>query len=97
MQVLVLNCGSSSLKFQLIETSERQITENTDRVLARGLIERIGAPDATISSQVSGQDKQKKTAPLNDFEDAIRVAFEHLGGSKHIEAVGHRFVHGGDL
>ena len=100
MRVLVLNCGSSSLKFQLIETSRQQIDGDADRVLARGLVERIGSQDAKIGFQITGADKEETTAPVKDAAQAIAIAFDKLAGVgdlKAIEAVGHRFVHGGDL
>ncbi len=100
MLVLVLNCGSSSLKFQLIETSQEQIDANTDRVLARGQVERIGSSDARITYQATGAEKLQKTAAVRDADEAIRISFEQLatvGDPRQIEAVGHRFVHGGDL
>ncbi len=103
MHILVLNCGSSSLKYQLIETSVEQIAANSDRALAHGAVERIGSLDAKVTYQVAGGKKEEKTAPADTPEDAIRIAFEHLtapGGplndSTPIEAVGHRIVHGGE-
>ena len=103
MHVLVLNCGSSSLKFQLIETGAEQIKANTDRVLAHGSVERIGSADAKLTYQVAGGEKEQKTAPIQGQKEAIQFAFDHLtgGGSfltdlKQIEAVGHRVVHGGE-
>ena len=103
MHVLVLNCGSSSLKFQLIETDAEKIASNTDRALAHGSVERIGSADAKITYQLAGGKKEEKTASVADQNEAIRIAFEHLtaAGStltdpKQIEAVGHRVVHGGE-
>lgn len=85
MKVLVLNCGSSSLKYQLIETSDEQIASNSDCAVARGSVERIGSGEVA------------------NVEQAIGVAFDRLtaadGALSHrgeIEAVGHRFVHGGE-
>ena len=103
MRVLVLNCGSSSLKFQLIETSEQQIAQNNDRVLAHGAVERIGSDDAKITYQIAGGEKEEKQQAVKDQKQAIQMAFDHLtapGGAlshpKDVEAVGHRIVHGGE-
>ena len=96
MKILVLNCGSSSLKFQLIETAG-------ERVLARGRVERIGANDAKIEFAISGGREQSETRAVPDHKDAIASAFAFLtsesktiGGLDEIEGVGHRIVHGGD-
>ena len=104
MHILVLNCGSSSLKYQLIETGEAQIRDNSDRALARGSVERIGSDDAQLSYQNGKAPKQETTATVRDPEEAVRIAFENLTAPdgplkdpKQIEAVGHRIVHGGDL
>lgn len=96
MKILVLNCGSSSLKFQLIETAG-------ERVLARGRVERIGANDAKIEFAISGGREQSETRAVPDHKDAIASAFAFLTGESNtigspdeIEGVGHRIVHGGD-
>jgi acetate kinase len=73
MNILVLNCGSSSVKYQLIETSPEQMETSTDRVLGRGAVE----------SASSGQAAEAALAGL-------------LEGAGPIDAVGHRFVHGGE-
>ena len=85
MRVLVLNCGSSSLKFQLIETSRQQIDDDADRVLARGLVERIGSQDAKIGFQITGADKEETTAPVKDAAQAIAIAFDKLAGAGDLE------------
>jgi acetate kinase len=103
MLILVLNCGSSSLKYQLIVTSAEQIAGNSDRALAQGAVERIGFEDALCTFQVAGGEKQTKTAAILRHKDAIQTAFDRLTapGSplkniQQIEAVGHRIVHGGE-
>lgn len=103
MLILVLNCGSSSLKYQLIETSSEQIAANSDRTLAHGAVERIGFDDAVSTYQTAGGAKEVKTLPILQHKEAIQLAFDHLTapGSpltnlKQIEAVGHRIVHGGE-
>ncbi len=103
MRVLVLNCGSSSLKFQLIETSREQIAQNNDRVLAHGAVERVGSDDAKFTYQMAGREKEEKQQAVIDQKQAIQLAFDHLtapGGAlshpQDVEAVGHRIVHGGE-
>ncbi len=96
VHILVLNCGSSSLKYQLIETGAEQIRNNSDRALAHGAVERIGSEDAKVTFQLAGQDKETKTASVMQHKDAIQIAFDHLKGVHDIEAVGHRIVHGGE-
>lgn len=96
MKILVLNCGSSSLKFQLIETAGEQ-------VLARGRVERIGANGAKIDFAISGGRERSETRAVPGHKEAIASAFAFLkdgsktiGGLDEIEGVGHRIVHGGD-
>lgn len=99
MKVLVLNCGSSSVKFALIETGDGR-----DATLARGLIEPIGATEGTASCEIPGGRRRVRPASIPDHNRAIRLALEMLaepeigaiGGWEEIEAVGHRMVHGGD-
>ena len=104
MHILVLNVGSSSLKFQLVDTDEAAVTESKDRRLARGQIERIGGESIVTLSAGDGP-STKTTARLRDHADAV----EHIIGWMindssgvpissvgEIEAVGHRVVHGGE-
>jgi acetate kinase len=105
MNILVLNCGSSSVKFQLIATDLDEIARNADRRLARGAIERIGG-EAIITSKVEGRAQQRSTANLRDMRAAvdyiIRWASSESSGIDSvrsvadIHAVGHRVVHGGE-
>src|SRR5215213_11928150 len=105
MIVLVLNCGSSSVKFQLIETDLERIAQNTDRRLARGMIERIGG-QAIITLGAEGSAPQRTTAPLRDTRSAVELILrwacsESSGISEvrsvaDVNAVGHRVVHGGE-
>ena len=105
MNVLVLNCGSSTVKFQLIATDLDEIARNADRRLARGAIERIGG-EAIITSKVEGRTQQRATANLRDMRAAvdyiIRWASSEAAGIDgvrsvaDIHAVGHRVVHGGE-
>ena len=105
MNVLVLNSGSSSVKFQLISTDLENIAQNTDRRLARGTLERIGG-EAIITLQAEGREKQRSTAPLRDTRAAVDRAIrwvtseesgiEEVRSVGDIHAVGHRVVHGGE-
>jgi len=101
MNVLVLNAGSSSLKFQLISTDADRIAHDTDERLARGIIERIGG-EALITLEKSGGAPQRTAAAVRDHRAAVELALRWLGdeatgsGFRGIDAVGHRVVHGGE-
>ena len=105
MNVLVLNCGSSSVKFQLISTSLEQIEQTADRTLARGHIERIGGA-ATLNFSVDGKPPVRSARPIRDIKAALDAVLqwiasddagiEGVGGLADIQAVGHRVVHGGE-
>jgi acetate kinase len=103
MKILVLNCGSSSLKFQLIETAPELIASNQDRLLAHGTIEKIGSADAIVSFSAHGGAPSKSSCPILSHKEAIEKAFECMSTAdgivsdlKEIEGVGHRIVHGGE-
>jgi acetate kinase len=105
MNILVLNCGSSTIKFQLIVTDLDLIEQNADRRLARGVIERIGG-EAVISLQAEGRSLERSTAQLRDIRAAVDfvirwVCSDDSGISEvrnvsDVHAVGHRVVHGGE-
>jgi len=105
MNVLVLNCGSSSVKFRLIATDLDLIAQNADRRLAKGTIERIGG-EAIIRVQVEGRDPQRTTSSLRDINAAVdfiarwaasaEAGIEEIKSIADIQAVGHRVVHGGE-
>lgn len=105
MNVLVLNCGSSSLKFQLIDTDVEKIDQNADRMLAKGHIERIGGA-ATITFETAGREPIRSAAPIRDIKAALdtvlkwivspEASIEGINGIADINAVGHRVVHGGE-
>src|SRR5437588_5915625 len=105
MNILVLNCGSSSVKFQLIGTDLEQIAHDTDERLARGTIERIGG-EAIISLAATGRTPQRSTAPLRDARAALELilrwacsdasGIEGIKSVADVHAVGHRVVHGGE-
>jgi len=106
MNVLVLNSGSSSLKFQLFATDLGRIARGNDERLCRGQMERIGG-EAIIAVQTHRGQKQKFTASLPDISSALEflvrwIASEAAGITEvrspaDIHAVGHRVVHGGEL
>jgi acetate kinase len=105
MIVLVLNCGSSSVKFQLIDTDLEKIASDQDRRLARGNIERIGG-EAIITLQSTGHDSVRSTATLRDTRAAVEFIVRwacseesqlpDINSIADIDAVGHRVVHGGE-
>ena len=96
MKILVINAGSSSLKYQLIDT------EN-NKMLAKGLCERVGSKDSYIKH---GADKDERIFAqyMADHEEALAVVFDALCHSERstihsineIDAIGHRIVHGGN-
>ena len=96
MNILVINAGSSSLKYQFIKIE-------TEEVLAKGLCERIGIEGSKLTQKVPGKDNYVVEQHMNDHADAIKMVIEALTGShgvikdmKEIDAVGHRIVHGGE-
>ncbi len=105
MNVLVLNTGSSSLKFQVIDTDLDTIEKNADRQLARGLIERIGS-ESLVTLRVEGKAAVRRTAALRDHRAALDYVLRWLVSPEagvpgltsvgEIHAVGHRTVHGGE-
>ncbi|MEO6393003.1 MAG: acetate kinase [Pyrinomonadaceae bacterium] len=105
MNILVLNCGSSTIKFQLIATDLDLIAQDADRRLARGTIERIGG-EAILTLQAEGSPPKTSTASLRDVRAAVghiaRWASSPDSGIHEvktvadIQAVGHRVVHGGE-
>ena len=96
MNVLVINCGSSSLKYQLINSE-------SEEVLAKGLCERIGI-DGRLTYQKAGLDKEITEAPMPTHKEAIQMVLDALVNDKtgaiasldEVGAVGHRIVHGGE-
>ncbi|MGI6088865.1 acetate/propionate family kinase [Bilifractor porci] len=96
MKVLVINCGSSSLKYQVIDS-------DTEAVLAKGLCERIGI-DGRLVYQKAGLDKEITEAAMPTHKEAIQMVLDALQNEKtgvikslkEIDAVGHRVVHGGE-
>ena len=98
MNILVINAGSSSLKYQLIDIE-------TENVLAKGLCERIGIDGSMLTQKVEGKDNYVREQEMKDHSDAIKMVIEALTCEEHkviadmsqIDAVGHRVVHGGEI
>ena len=96
MNILVINCGSSSLKYQLIDSE-------TEKVLAKGLCERIGI-DGRLTYSPAGGEKEVTDAPMPTHTEAIQLVLDALTNEKtgviksldEVGAVGHRLVHGGE-
>jgi acetate kinase len=97
MKVLVVNCGSSSLKYQALEM-------DNSTLLAKGLVERIGLDGSVMKHEKIGMDKYIVEAPMKNHKDAIGYVLEALTDKEHgvissmdeISAVGHRVVHAGE-
>ncbi|MBP5229354.1 MAG: acetate kinase [Bacteroidales bacterium] len=100
MLILVLNCGSSSIKYQVLDMKN----ENDYNLLAKGLVERIGMEEGDITHSVPGHDKYKIHKKVADHTEGIKDVLGLLTDGEHgvlksldqIEAVGHRVVHGGE-
>ncbi|MBQ1526675.1 MAG: acetate kinase [Lachnospiraceae bacterium] len=97
MKVLIINCGSSSLKYQLIDSE-------TEEVLAKGLCERIGIEGGMLTHSPAGKKKVERQVEMPDHVKAVELVLESLtdkengviSSLKDIDAVGHRLVHGGE-
>lgn len=97
MKILVINCGSSSLKYQLFDMDH-------ESVLAKGLVERIGIDGSQIKHTKTGLETLVQQTPIPDHKVAIKLVLDTLLGSSHgvltsldeLSAVGHRVVHGGE-
>ena len=97
MNILVINCGSSSLKYQLIDSE-------SEAVLAKGVCERIGMDGSLLTHQKQGEDKVKTLIDMPDHTVAVKVVLDKLtdpeagviASLEEIGAVGHRIVHGGE-
>lgn len=97
MNILVINCGSSSLKYQLINMKD-------ESVMAKGLAERIGIEGSQVTHEASGKGKIVIKEPMASHKEAINIVLNALTDSEHgavknleeIDAIGHRVVHGGE-
>ncbi len=104
MKVLVLNCGSSSVKYQLVETTLELIRTNSDRAIARGAVERIGTSTAMHTFKPEGREKISEVREILEHRVAIAEIIKTLtdpgrgvlASAQEIDAVGHRMVHGGE-
>ena len=105
MNILVLNCGSSSIKFQVIETDQSRIDADSDRCLAKGMIERIGSL-SLATFQAGNRAPVKEDLHLRDARAALdrivrwvispEAGIDGVRSAADIHAVGHRVVHGGE-
>ena len=97
MKVLVINCGSSSLKYQVLDMT-------SETLLCKGLVERIGMDGSVIGHEKIGEDKIKTEVPMKDHKDAIEQVLAAIQDPQHgviksmseLGAVGHRVVHAGE-
>jgi acetate kinase len=95
MNILVLNCGSSSVKFQLSDM------QNPTQPVVKGMVGRIGQKESFLSTEYASGEPVRHELPLADHQAALKVAFEslreHLGGDLEdaVQGIGHRVVHGG--
>lgn len=97
MKVLVVNCGSSSIKYQLIDMTN-------ENLLAKGLVERIGIEGSVLTHQPANKDKVVIQADIDNHKTGIQMVLKALTDSEHgvlssmkeISAIGHRVVHGGE-
>ncbi|WP_290526709.1 acetate kinase [Alistipes sp.] len=100
MVILVLNCGSSSIKYQVID-----IEAGTNTLLAKGLVERIGLPEGDLTHKPVGKERFELHRPIPDHTTGIRLVLEALTNPVHgviaslseVKAVGHRVAHGGEF
>lgn len=97
MKVLVVNCGSSSLKYQVFDMTD-------ESVLAKGLVDRVGIPGTTLKHEPAGKDDVLIKEDMPDHTEAMKMVLEVLVNPEYgciadmseIGAVGHRVVHGGE-
>ncbi|MDD3050108.1 MAG: acetate kinase [Candidatus Cloacimonetes bacterium] len=97
MKILVINSGSSSIKFQFFDL-------DTEEVLCKGLLERIGQDEGIFNYTKKDEEKIVKNIPIEDHKDGLELVLEAITDNEHgvinsineIDAVGHRIVHGGD-
>lgn len=100
MIILVINCGSSSIKYQLLDMKNDDVYD----VLAKGIVEKIGLEMGCLQHTATGKEKVVKGLPVPDHKVGMQLVLEALTDSEHgvlkslddIEAVGHRIVHGGE-
>ena len=101
MIILVINCGSSSVKYQLLDMKSDDVYD----LLAKGLVEKIGLPDGCLTHKPTGKDPYTVTQPIPDHKVGMKLVLDALVDPEHgvlssfddIEAVGHRIVQGADF
>ena len=101
MIILVINCGSSSIKYQLLDMKNDDVFD----LIAKGIVEKIGLPTALIQYAPKGGEKQVTECPIPDHKEGMRLVLQALTNPKtgvlksleDIEAVGHRIVQGGEF
>ena len=101
MIILVINCGSSSVKYQLLDMKNDEVYD----LLAKGLVEKIGLPDGCLTHKPSGKEPYTVTQSIPDHKVAMKLVLDALVDPEHgvlssfddIEAVGHRIVQGADF
>ena len=100
MVILVLNCGSSSIKYQVLD-----VMESSHTLLAKGLVERIGLAEGDLTHKPQGKDKFELHCPIPDHTTGIRLVLDALTHPEHgviksldeLKAAGHRVAHGGEF
>jgi acetate kinase len=98
MRVLVLNCGSSTVKFQVVEIAHGSVSPVATRALARGVVDRIGG-DSTLELEVAGQAAEKNATAARNHEGAVQAVIARLKSDAKLcdfDVAGHRVVHGGE-
>lgn len=101
MIILVINCGSSSIKYQLLDMKSNDVYS----LLAKGIVEKIGLPMSRIQHTPTGRDKVVKDFPIPDHKEGMRIVLDALVNKENgildsfddIDAVGHRIVQGADF
>ena len=100
MVILVLNCGSSSIKYQVID-----MEPSSSKLLAKGIVERIGLPEGDLVHKPVGKENFELHQPIPDHTTGIKLVLDALTDPAHgviasldeVKAVGHRVAHGGEF
>ena len=101
MIILVINCGSSSVKYQLLDMKSDDVYD----VLAKGIVEKIGLPEGRVTHKPAGREGFVRDLPVPDHKVGMKIVLDALVDPEHgvlssfadIEAVGHRIVQGADF
>lgn len=101
MIILVINCGSSSIKYQLLDMKSDEVYD----LLAKGIVEKIGLPEGVLTHKPTGKEVLERTLPIPDHKVGMKLVLDALVDSTYgvlssfddIEAVGHRIAHGADF